>query len=378
VKAIAVFHSKKEIRIIDQALPEITKPTEVRVRILEVGICGTDKDICTFQYGTPPAGSEYLVIGHESLAQVVETGSKVSGLSAGDLVVPMVRRPCRHRSCFACRADRQDFCFTGDFTERGIKEAHGYMTEVVVDDEKYFNRVPKELRDVAILTEPLTIAEKALIQIWQVQQRLPWGPDPKGQRPGYCHKAVVLGAGPVGLLGAMALLNARFETYVYSRGPVKSAEASFVGSVGGIYVSSDAETPENFAKRAGNIDLVYEATGAAQISFDMMKVLGTNGVMVFTGIPGIKGPIEVEADQIMRNMVLKNQVFFGTVNAGRSAFKAAIKDLGVFKKRWPKAVQSLITGRYEMEAYRDLLLGPKKGIKNILVLQEKPALKKMG
>ncbi len=376
MKAIAVFPSKKEIKLIDYALPEITKPTDVKVRVLEVGICGTDKDICTFQYGTSPVGSEYLVIGHECLAQVVKVGSKVSGLSVGDLVVPMVRRPCHHRSCFACRADRQDFCFTGDFTERGIKEAHGFMTEFVVDDEKYFNRVPKELRDVAILTEPLTIAEKALIQIWQVQQRLPWGPGPKGQKPGYCHKAVVLGAGPVGLLGAMALLNARFETTVYSRESISSPEASFIQSVGGSYVSSEAETLDDFAKRIGNMDLVYEATGAAQISFDMMKVLGTNGVMVFTGIPGIKGPIEVEADQIMRNMVLKNQVFFGTVNAGRQAFKSAIKDLAIFEKRWPKAVRSLITGRYEMENYRDLLLGPKKGIKNILVLDKNPTIKK--
>jgi len=371
VKAIAVFPAKKEIKLIDHALPQIIKPTEIKIRILEVGICGTDKDICAFEYGTPPVGSDYLVIGHESLGEVVETGKEVRRFKKGDLVVPMVRRPCDHQSCFACRSGHQDFCFTGDFTERGIKEAHGYMTETVVDNEKYFNRVPKGLRDVAILTEPLTIAEKALIQIWQVQQRLPWGPDRKGQKKGYCHKAVVLGAGPVGLLGALTLLNAGFETYVYSRGFDTSAEASFIQKVGGAYISSSSVPINDFVKRVGNIDVIYEATGAAQISFQMMEVLGTNGVMVFTGIPGIKGPIQVNADQIMKNMVLKNQVFFGTVNAGRTAFEAAIKDLGVFKKRWPKAIQSLITGRYEMKSYRDLLLGPKKGIKNILVFDEK-------
>lgn len=373
MKAVAVFPDKKEIKLIDHPAPEITKPTEVKVRILEVGICGTDKDICTFQYGTPPPGSEYLVIGHESLAQVVEIGSEVSDVSVGDLVIPMVRRPCHHRSCFACRSGHQDFCFTGDFTERGIKESHGYMTEAVVDDEKYFHRVPKGLRDVAVLAEPLTIAEKALIQIWQVQQRLPWGPDYKGQKKGYCHKAVVLGAGPVGLLGSMALLNAGFETYVYSRETSPSPEGSFIQSVGGTYISSASEPLDDFVKRVGNIDLVYEATGAAQISFQMMEVLGANGVMVFTGIPGIKGPIQVDADQIMRNMVLKNQVFFGTVNAGWRAFEAAIRDLGVFRRRWPRAVESLITGRYEMESYRELLLEPKKGIKNILVLQKNSA-----
>jgi len=376
MKAVAVFPSKKEIKLIDHPLPEIIKPTEVKVRILEVGVCGTDRDIASFQYGTPPVGSDYLVIGHESLAQVVGIGSSVSRVSVGDLVVPMVRRPCRHRNCFACRTGRQDFCFTGDFTERGIKGSHGYMTEIVVDDQKYFNRVPKALRDVAILTEPLTIAEKALLQIFQVQQRLPWGPNPKGRKPGYCHKAVVLGAGPVGLLGALVLLKARFEVYVYSRESNSSAEASFIQSVGGTYVSSASESLSDFVKHLGNIDLVYEATGAAQISFEMMQVLGTNGVMVFTGIPGIKGPIQVDADQIMRNLVLKNQVFFGTVNAGRAAFEAAVKDLNIFKKRWPKAVQSLITGRYEMKSYRDLLLGPKRGIKNIFVFQKEPVLRK--
>ena len=369
MRAIAVFPSEKEIKLIDHEPPKITKPTEVMVRILEVGICGTDRDICTFQYGTPPADSKYLVIGHESLGEVVEVGKEVSRVSIGDLVVLMVRRPCQNKNCFACRNDRQDFCFTGDFTERGIKEAHGFMTEFVVDDEKYLNRVPRELRDVAVLTEPLTIAEKALAQVWQVQQRLPWGPHPTGQKPGYRHKAVVLGAGPVGLLGVMVLLNAGFETCVYSRGLSSSPVASLVTSVGGKYISSDTSTPEDLSKQVGNIDLVYEATGAAQISFEVMEVLGINSVMVFTGIPGLKGPINVDADLIMRNLVLKNQIVFGTVNADQSAFKNAVTDLGFFNEKWPKAVRSLITGRYPPESYQEVLLGPKNGIKNIFSFQ---------
>lgn len=365
MKAIAVFPAKKEIRLINHDLPKITKPTEVKVRILEIGICGTDRDICAFQYGSPPSGSDYLIIGHESLGEVVEIGPEVSRVVVGDLVVLTVRRPCPRENCYACRNGRQDFCFTGDFTERGIKEAHGFMAEFVVDDEKYLNRVPHALRDIAVLTEPLTIAEKALTQVWQVQQRLPWGPHPAGQKPGYCHKAVVLGAGSVGLLGVMVLLNAGFETYVYSRGLPSSPAASLVTSVGGKYISSDTSTPEDLRDRVGNIDLVYEATGAAQISFEVMEVLGINSVMVFTGIPGLKGPLNVDADLIMRNLVLKNQIVFGTVNADRSAFENAVTDLGLFNERWPKAVRSLITGRYPPESYREVLLGPKKGIKSV-------------
>src|SRR4051812_5650092 len=142
MKAIAVFPAEQEVTLIDHEVPEITKQTEVKVRILEVGICGTDRDICTFQYGAPPAQCDYLVIGHESLGKVVEVGSEVSRVAVGDLVVLTVRRPCPHEYCFACRQGRPDFCFTGDFTERGIKKIHGFMTEFVVDEERYVNRVP--------------------------------------------------------------------------------------------------------------------------------------------------------------------------------------------------------------------------------------------
>jgi threonine dehydrogenase-like Zn-dependent dehydrogenase len=173
MKAIAVTPGKKSVGIIDQPEPRISTPTDVKLRMLEAGVCGTDKEICAFEYGTPPNGSDQLVIGHESLGEVVEVGPKVTRVKIGDLVVPMVRRPCHHDNCMACRSGRQDFCFTGDFKERGIKEMHGFMAQYVVDDQIYMNPVPKDLRDAAVLVEPLTIAEKALIQVWDVQQRPP-------------------------------------------------------------------------------------------------------------------------------------------------------------------------------------------------------------
>lgn len=142
--------------------------------MLDVGICGTDKEIVSFEYGTPPEGSPYLIIGHESLGEVIEVGSAVTRVKVGDLAVPTVRRPCSDPSCIACRADRQDFCYTGKFTERGINQRHGYMTEFVVEDQRYLNPVPRTLRDVAVLVEPLTIAEKGITQLKQIQQRLPW------------------------------------------------------------------------------------------------------------------------------------------------------------------------------------------------------------
>ena len=369
MRAIAVMPSSKQVSLIDHPEPALTRPTDVKLRMIEAGVCGTDREICAFEYGTPPAGSEHLVIGHESLGEVIAVGAAVTRVMIGDLVVPMVRRPCPHSYCMACVNGRQDFCFTGDFTERGIKQRHGFMAQYVVDDEIYMNPVPEELRGVAVLVEPLTIAEKALIQVWDVQQRLPWScAKEPGKAQAHCRRAVVLGAGPVGLLGAMALVNSGFETYVYAREPVPNPKADVLQMIGAKYLSAQTHSLEALAWQVGNVDLVYEATGASRLAFDMIQHLGTNGIFVFTGVPGRKAPVEIDTDLMMRNLVLKNQVVFGTVNAGRDAFEGSIRDLGVFATRWPDAVKSLITGRYGMENYCELLTGPARGIKNVIQL----------
>jgi glucose 1-dehydrogenase len=367
MRAIAVTPSSQQIALIDQPEPEISHPTDVKLRMLEAGVCGTDREICAFEYGTPPCGSDHLVIGHESLGEVVAVGAAVTRVKVGDLVVPMVRRPCPHAYCVACASGRQDFCFTGDFTERGIKRRNGFMAQYIVDDQMYMNFVPRELREVAVLVEPLTIAEKALIQLWGVQQRLPWScAKAPGQAQAHCHRALVLGAGPVGLLGAMALVNGGFETYVYAREATPNPKSAVLQTIGASYFSAQDYSLAQLAETIGNVDLVYEATGASRLAFDMIQHLGINGIFIFTGVPGRKGPVEVDTDLMMRNLVLKNQVVFGTVNAGRDAFEASIRDLDSFAARWPEAVRSLITGRYPMEDYRDLLTGPSRGIKNVI------------
>jgi len=374
MKAITVSPATRSISLQNVAEPALRlEPGHVRVRILDVGVCGTDREICCFDYGQPPTGSEHLVIGHESLGEILEIAPDVTRVKVGDLVVPTVRRPCPHDECTACGSSRQDFCYTGDFVERGIKQAHGYMTEIIVDHERYMNVVPKKLRDVGVLVEPLTIAEKALEQIWQVQQRLPWAcpvlsdrSDRSGRNNGSCHRAVVLGAGPVGLLGAMALATAGFDTFVYSREHHGSAKARLVECFGGHYISASDTAVKDLPRAVGSIDVVYEAAGASGVAFDAMSVLGTNGIFVFTGVPGRKGPIPVDTDILMRNLVLKNQVVFGTVNAGRSCFESAVRDLGTFTERWPDAVHSLISSRRAVEDYRAPLLDRPEGIKNVL------------
>ncbi len=369
MKAVAVFPELKDVRVIDHDEPQIMRPNQVKLRAVEIGICGTDREICSFHYGTPPPGLKHLVIGHEMLGEVVAVGSEVGSLRPGDLVIPMVRRPCPHDHCIACRAGHQDFCYTGDFTERGIKQMHGYMGEFVVDDEEFMVKVPRALRDVAVLVEPLTIAEKALIQVRDVQSRLPWTCPIKSAAMGIthqCHRAVVLGAGPVGLLGAMAMRAAGFQTWVYSREPAPSRKADICSMIGATYVSSTQTSVGELAGMVGNIDLVYEAVGASSLAFDALQVLGTNGVFIMTGVPGRKEPISVDTDLVMRNMVLKNQVLLGTVNAGRSAFEAALKDLAVFMKSWPDAVRALFTNRLRVDMAPARLLDGRGSIKDVI------------
>jgi len=369
MRAVGVIPGKREVRLMEHQTPHIAEPSQVKIRSLEVGVCGTDREICTFVYGSPPDGFDYLVLGHESLGEVLEVGSGVSQFKPGDLVVPSVRRPCRHAHCLACREDKQDFCYTGDFTERGIKMTHGFLTEFYVDEEKHLTFVPPELRDVAVLVEPLTVAEKGLAQVRKIQQRLPWV-DPKtpDRQFGAGKNALVLGAGPVGILGAMLLLVNGFKTFVYSRSRAPNPKSELLESIGAKYISCEVENVDQLAERVGNIDLVYEAVGTAKISYDVLRVLGLNGIYVFTGIPAPKPPIGIDADIIMRNLVLKNQVAVGTVNADREAFEGAIRDIGIFLKRWPQALRSLITGRYKIDQYRDLLLGKATGIKNVIAL----------
>jgi threonine dehydrogenase-like Zn-dependent dehydrogenase len=368
MKAVAVFPGSRQVKVIEQEDPRISTPDQVMMRMLDIGICGTDKEICTFEYGTPPAGDDHLVIGHESLAEIVQVGMAVERFRVGDLVVPSVRRPCPHPGCLACRTGHQDYCYTGDFRERGIKEAHGYMTEYVVDHERYMNLVPPDLREIAVLAEPLTIAEKALAQIfWMMQNRPPWlDPQTPSEARGAGLSALVLGIGPVGLLGAMTLATAGFTTYVYSREVPPNPRIDLVGAIGATYVSSQDVTFADLAAQIGNIDLIYEAVGHSHFALQALQVLGTNGIFVLTGVPGLQAFVEADPASRMRDMVLKNQVLLGTVNAGPDAFASALRDLAAFRRRWPAVVPTLIAGRYPPEQAPDLILGRPTGIKSVV------------
>jgi len=358
MRAVAVYPRKQEVKLIERPEPRIASATEVRIRMLEVGVCGTDKELCAFVYGTPPPGSDHFILGHESLGEVCEVGRDVKDLQPGDLVVGSVRLPCHDAACEACRNGTQDFCSTGNHREHGIKSLDGFMADFVVEDRAWLHVVPQSLREVAVLVEPLTIAEKAVHEAVRVQSRLPW----KASGP----RALVLGAGAVGLLGALKLIQEGYQTYIYSLLPAPNPSAAIAQFIGATYISSREVPVDEMAVHLDHIDLVYEALGAAQLAFDVLERLAPNGVFVFTGVPRAESLQPFNTASVIANLVLKNQAILGIVNSGRQAFVDAIRDLGIFHARWPGVLEAMITGRFPMEQFLDPVTGRAGGIKNII------------
>jgi len=357
MQALAVFPERRRLELIDVRRPDLQRPTEVLLKVREVGLCGTDREISSFEYGVPPEGAHYLVLGHESLAEVIEVGSGVRTLKPGDLVVAVVRRPCPHAECLPCRADRADFCHTGDFTERGIKQAHGFLTEYAVDDERFLVRVPQPLADVAVLIEPLTIIAKAIGQVHAIFERLPY--------EGGARRGLMLGAGPIGLLGAMAAVADGLETVVYSKGPEDGERADLARSFGASFISADTQPLESLGARAGEFKLVLEAVGVASVMLAAPRVLQANGVAILTGVPAEGATVEADVGRLLRDLVLKNQVVFGTVNAARKDFVYAIEQLERFMILFPQSVRRLITQRVPLAQAAETLLHA-GGIKTVV------------
>jgi threonine dehydrogenase-like Zn-dependent dehydrogenase len=357
MQALAVFPSKRSLQLIDVPEPRLQDPSGVLLRVREVGLCGTDREISAFKYGDPPPGSDRLILGHESLAEVVEIGPRVRRLQRGDLVVALVRRPCPHPECRPCRAGRSDFCVTGHFTERGIKQADGFLTQYTLDDEEYLVRVPHCLSEVAVLIEPLTVVAKATAQANAIWNRLPYEPG--------LQRGLVLGAGSVGLLGAMALIAHGYDTVVYSREPEGGEKSQLVHSMGASYVSAASQPLETLADRTGEFDIVLEAVGDAPVMMAASRALRANGVVALTGIPAEGAATELTVGRSLRDLVLKNQVVFGTVNAGRRDYVSAIQQLQQFLTLFPDSVRKLITHRLPL-ADASRMLTHREGIKNVV------------
>jgi kynurenine formamidase/threonine dehydrogenase-like Zn-dependent dehydrogenase len=356
MRAVVVVPQQRSVRLIERPTPRGPQASEVVLRTIEVGICGTDREISSFEYGTPPPGSSELVIGHEALAEIVEVGPGVTWARPGDLVVPTVRRPCKNLRCTACRQGQQDFCITGEFSERGIVRADGFLCEYTIEDERFLVPVPRILESVGVLVEPLSIAAKAAEVFTTIHSRFAF------ELPRM--RALVLGAGPVGILGAMVLQAQGFDTHVFSREAEDGARADLVRALGADYVSADRTPMDRLSERIGKIDVIFEAVGVPKVAFGALDTLAANGVLILTGVPAKRDAIPADLSRWMREMVLKNQVIFGTVNASRSNYEDAIRRLEQFMVLFPEAVLSLLSRVGIEQAPNVLARG--RGIKDVV------------
>jgi threonine dehydrogenase-like Zn-dependent dehydrogenase len=356
MRAVVVAPKDKSVKLVERPSPRVTGGAEVLLRTLQVGICGTDREICAFEYGAPPPGEAELVLGHEALAQVLEVGPDVTWIRPGDLAVPTVRRPCASPRCPACRQGRPDFCVTGECSERGITRAHGFLCETFVEEERFLIPVPQAIREVAVLVEPLSVAAKAVQEFTALRARFAFDvPRPKG---------LVLGAGPVGLLAAMTLRAYGIETHVFSREPADDPRAALVGAIDASYVSAGRTPVERLHEHFGTHDVIFEAVGVPEVAFGALPALASNGIMIMSGVPVRRGPVAADLSGWMRDLVLKNQLILGTVNAGRSAYEFAVRFLEQFMTLFPEAVRSLLRSVPLNEAPDVLAQG--RGIKDVV------------
>ncbi len=352
MKAIAIIPGTKQANLVERPEPKLTAPDEIKLRVLRVGICGTDREEASGGRADAPPGQKDLVIGHEMFGQVVEAGNQVQSVRPGDFGCFTVRRGCGH--CPACLNDRSDMCSTGDYTERGIKQRDGYETELVVDQLKYFVKVPKEQVPLGVLSEPTSVAEKAIDEALSVQvARLPGTGDP--QKWLEDKQVLVAGLGPIGLLAAVALRLRGAKVLGLDVVDADSLRPRLLAQLGGKYVDGRETKPAALNGAFGQIDMIFEATGIAHVEFDLLGALGINGVYVLTGIPGGDRPLQIDGAALMRTLVLRNQVMIGSVNASRKHFELAVADLGKAYKTWGKTMEQIITHAVSYTNFADVL-----------------------
>jgi glucose 1-dehydrogenase len=263
-----------------------------------------------------------------------------------------VRRGCGECAC--CLMNRADMCQTGKYRERGIRGLDGYQTEYAVDLEQYVVRVPNELEAVGVLMEPLSIVEKAIDEALRVQTvRCP----DSATTPGWFHgrRCLVAGLGPVGLLAAMVLRLRGGEVYGLDVVDANTARPKWLGGIGGCYVDGREVPADQVEKKIGAMDLILDASGIAELEFNLLDALALNGMYVLTGIPGGDRPLQIPGAELVRQLVLDNQVMIGSVNAARGHFQMAADDLAQAHLRWGAQVAGLITNRYKWDQFSGMI-----------------------
>jgi glucose 1-dehydrogenase len=329
VKALVVEPGKPHSTRVDDV--EEPKGDGVLIRVLEVGVCGTDREISEGEFGVAPDDGSQLIIGHEMVGAVERDGH---GFSKGDLVAATVRRSCHH--CLACDEGSPDSCLTGDYSERGITRLDGFARELVVEDPTQLIAIPRSLGRLGVLGEPTSICARGIRHALTIGGREPWVPQ----------RALVVGGGAVGILTTIQLRLRGFDVWVASLEPSNE----IVDAVGAHYVQTKSSDD---VSELAPFDLVFEAAGDAQLMADGLGLLGRSGVACLLGIDGRDRKVTIPGPVIGTDTVLENRVLFGSVNAHMQDWLAGVEALDRARERWPGALEQLVALRVPLDRFEE-------------------------
>ena len=329
-------------------LTDMPEPPEsdgpVLVETIAIGVCGTDLEICSGAYGWAPPGDQRLVLGHESLGRVLEAPAG-GDLVKGDLVVGIVRRP-DPVPCSNCAVLEWDFCRNGQYTERGIKEHHGYCSERYRNTPDFTIKVDQSLGLLGVLLEPTSVVAKAWEQADRVGARAHWEPK----------TVLVTGAGPIGLLAALIGVQRGLDVHVLDQ-VTTGVKPDLVRDLGATYHTGKV------ADAVSSPDIIIECTGVPVLVFDAMSNVGPGGVVVLTGVSSGGHTIDVDEGMLNRSMVLENVAVVGSVNANRRHYEAAAEALAKADRSW---LERLVTRRVPLEQWRDALTRKPDDVKVVI------------
>jgi threonine dehydrogenase-like Zn-dependent dehydrogenase len=345
MKAIAVRQGTTEPLVIDKPRPE-PDTGEALVRTLRVGIDGTDHEVVAGGHGGFPEGEDHLVLGHEAVGVVEDPNG--TDFEAGDVVVPTVRRPPNGTNAFFERGE-PDMAPEGQYHERGIVGAHGYMSEYFTSPAEFLVSIPEHQAPLGFLIEPLSITEKALELAYASRSSFEWRPE----------AALVLGNGSLGLLTLAVLDRSYDRLYCLGRRDRPDPTIDIMDGLGATYVDSRRTPVDQVGEAFEPMDLVFEATGYAPHGVQSVQTAAPNGVVALLGVPG---PTEYEFDvgAMHGELVLQNKAIVGSVNSRVQHFEAATDTLDTLPE-W--LLDDVVTGIYPVDDFREAFVDDNSVIK---------------
>ena len=344
MKAITVIPGQPNSARLEDVSDPVPSRDLVLVETIAMGVCGTDVEIVSGGYGVAPPGRHRLTLGHESVGRVV--GSSGTGeLTAGDLVVGIVRQP-DPVPCQSCVVGEWDMCRNGRYTEHGIKELDGFGVERFCISPKFAVKISPDLHDVGVLLEPTSVVAKAWEQIERIGARAYWQPQ----------RVLITGAGPIGLLAALLGVQRGLEVHVLdlvTEGP----KPRLVADLGATYHAG------SLASTCIDVDVILECTGVGQLVFDVMKCIAPGGIVCLTGVSSGGVHVAVDMAALNRELVLENNVVFGTVNANRRHYEAAAEALAKADREW---LARLLARRVPLARWSEALVRQPDDVKTVI------------